>query len=715
MKRASRARSLKRDLLTLVLLLAVSMLVLAAWGAWWTYEGERQRSRARLLDQTRTLALVVDGEFARAEALLRTLGATTSLRRGDWAAFHDEALRASQVLGGAPIALTSADGMQVFHTEWAKGERRPGVRSVGVWKQVVETGRTGFADLHRSPANGRFYLAVAVPVFGGDGTVSHAMAADIDVDALSALLAAQRLPPEWSSAVLDHRGIRAARNRPSAGFVGSPATAAVLDALERGDEAALESRNVEGIETTAAMARAPRSGYVALIAAPRKTLTAPFMASLTRILALGAIVATAALGLAIALAHRTASSLRSVSVGLAGGNTPSTSFSEIEELALALRQAQKQREEHFAREREAYARVEESEARLRGIVESAMDAIITVDEQQKIVLCNAAAESVFMLPRDALLGEPLDKLLPQRYRAGHAEHVRRFGQTGTTTRRMGDRTVLAGLRADGTEFPIEASISQVERDGRKLYTVILRDITARVAAEQALVASREDLRELAAAAHTVREQEKSRMAREMHDELGQALTALTLDVSWVRDRVREALPDVLPRLAAMHSLLDQTVAATRRISSDLRPLVLDDLGLVPAVQWLVQTFRDRNDVECTLHLGVDDLELEDARATALFRILQESLTNVVRHSKATEVHVALDVVDGEARLSVRDNGKGFDPAAPRERKSYGLLGLRERAVLLGGKVAIRSAVGQGTSVEVTIPLTNADREGRAQH
>lgn len=680
MTRAKRTRSLKRDLLALVLLLTVSMLLLAALAAWWAFDGERERSRARLLAQTRTLALVVDAEFARAEALLATLATSNSLRRGDWAAFHDEAQRASRVLGGAPIVLANGD---------------------------FAPGRTAFGNLYRNPEDGRFQLRVAVPVSGGDDGAGLAVTAAIDVDTLDALLAAQRLPAGWLSVVLDHAGLRAARNLPAAGPVGSQAPPAVLENMRLHEEAAFDSRSTQGVEMAAAIARAPRSGYVVSIAAPRAALRAPYVASLMRVLALGAVVGAAALALALALAHRTVRSLRGVSAGLAAGVAPTASFAEIEELATALHDAQADREAHFARERESHARVEESEAMLSGVVESAMDAILTVDDAQRIVLCNTAAERVFMLPRTELLGQPLDKLLPERFRAGHAAHMRRFGRTGTTTRRMGDQTVLAGLRSDGTEFPIEASISHVERDGHTLYTVILRDITSRVAAEQALLASKEELRELAAAAHSVREQEQSRIAREMHDELGQALTALKLDVGWLRTRLAADVPDVLARLAGMQSMLDETVTATRRISADLRPLILDDLGLVPAVEWLVRTFRERNGIECELRLGVDELELDEARATALFRILQESLTNVVRHAGATAVEVALAVVAGHAHLVIRDNGQGFDPAAPRERKSYGLLGLRERTLLLGGQVEIRSAPGQGTTVEVTIPLAHA--------
>jgi PAS domain S-box-containing protein len=345
-----------------------------------------------------------------------------------------------------------------------------------------------------------------------------------------------------------------------------------------------------------------------------------------------------------------------------------------------------------------------SEARMRGILDSAMDAIVTVDDSQHIVLFNAAAESVFGCPREQAIGAPLAWFIPERFHAAHAEHIRRFGEIGMSPRRMGAQRIVTGLRRSGEEFPIDASISQITENGRRFYTVILRDVTERVRAEEALRQSKEELRELALSAHTVREQEKSRVARELHDELAQALTALKMDITWIRQHVPGGDGPLSRKLADIETLLDGTVAATRRISADLRPLMLDDLGLIPAAEWLVQKFSERTGIRCELAIGVPDLELEDAHATAVFRILQESLTNAARHAQASLVEVAIDRSEGMVALTVRDNGLGFSPGQPRKPGSYGLMGLRERATLLGGEVNIESGHGRGTTIEVRIPL-----------
>jgi len=349
------------------------------------------------------------------------------------------------------------------------------------------------------------------------------------------------------------------------------------------------------------------------------------------------------------------------------------------------------------------------EARVTGIIESAMDAIISVDKTQHIVLFNAAAEAMFGCPRVEAIGAPLAWFIPERFRAEHERHMARFGEAGTSSRRMGGARIVMGLRRSGEEFPIDASISQITEGGKKFYTVILRDVTERVRAEEALRRSREELRELASGMDSVREQEKSRIAREIHDELGQALTALKLDTAWLAERLPAGQTGAAGKLKAMDAMIDATVAATRRISADLRPLVLDDLGLVSAAEWLVQEFTQRTGIPCELAVGSPDLELKDPHATAIFRVLQESLTNVARHAQARRVEVGLARADGAVTLSVRDNGRGFNPGDPRRPNSFGLMGLRERMSLLGGEVRIESQPGRGTTLHVQIPLEEKAR------
>lgn len=333
---------------------------------------------------------------------------------------------------------------------------------------------------------------------------------------------------------------------------------------------------------------------------------------------------------------------------------------------------------------------------LAALLDSAMDAIISIDEAGHIVMFNRAAQDAFGWRADQVMGQPLSRLIPERFRRGHDAHIHRFGATGVTSRRKGGAgVVLWGLRADGSEFPMEASISQIETTHGKVFSVIVRDVTERVRARQ-------DLARFATEAAAIREQEKSRVARELHDELAQSLTALKMDTIWVRDRVGRDDPALAERVAGMLALLDSSVASTRRIAADLRPLVLDDLGLVPAIEWLVQSFTQRHGVACELDID-ESLELGEPHATAVFRIVQESLVNVAKHAQATQVSVRVAREGDEIVLSVRDDGLGFDAGAARKPQSLGLIGLRERAQLLEGTVRIESAPRRGTLVEARIP------------
>ncbi|MBC7434718.1 MAG: PAS domain-containing sensor histidine kinase [Bdellovibrionales bacterium] len=324
-----------------------------------------------------------------------------------------------------------------------------------------------------------------------------------------------------------------------------------------------------------------------------------------------------------------------------------------------------------------------------------MDAIITADEEQRIVLYNRAAEKIFGWTAFEMIGQPLSRLIPAHFHKVHDVHVARFDATGVTSRRMGINSVVHGVRASGEEFPVDASISQLQTPEGKLYTIIMRDVTERVRAQQELAA-------FAAAASALREQEKTRIARELHDELAQSLTALKMDAIWLRDRL-QGEPAAAAKLDVMLAMLDGSVAATRRIAADLRPLLLDDLGLVPAIEWLVQNFTQRYGVPCELEIN-EDLELGEPYATAVFRIVQESLVNVAKHAAATRVRVNVALEGGEVTLTVQDNGQGFSPDGPRKSASLGLAGIRERVQLVNGQFIVNSRPGNGTGVEVRIPL-----------
>ncbi|WP_229511727.1 PAS domain-containing sensor histidine kinase [Paraburkholderia terrae] len=350
------------------------------------------------------------------------------------------------------------------------------------------------------------------------------------------------------------------------------------------------------------------------------------------------------------------------------------------------------------------------EARLTAIIRSSREAIVTIDAMQRIVLMNPMAEELLGCDAAKVIGGPLSRFIPERFRIAHAKHVEHFGATSGSDRRMGSPRVLYALRADGREFPIEASISQSQYGNEKLYTVMLRDITGRMRAEEALRQSREDLRELSANLQRVREEEKAHIARELHDDLGQSLTALKMDLSVIGHALESEGIDnayVHERLQAMARVIDATVASVRRIAANQRPAMLDDLGLVAAIDWLADDFSQRYGIRVARRLEVGSAAFSHGAATAIFRIVQEALTNVAKHAQASLVTLAMRVNGEHCTLDIVDDGRGL-PAVehardPRTGRNFGLLGIRERVHMLGGTLSTGEP-GHGFNLSITFPL-----------
>ena len=241
------------------------------------------------------------------------------------------------------------------------------------------------------------------------------------------------------------------------------------------------------------------------------------------------------------------------------------------------------------------------------------------------------------------------------------------------------------------------------------------EVLERETAQAQLQALADELRALTVRLESVREEERTRLSREVHDELGGALTGLKMDLTRLRRQAEaQNIEGVLAQAQSMLGLLDSTVKTVRRIATDLRPGVLDDFGLVAAIEWQLQEFEKRAAIECRFSTTVDDLPLPPEAATALFRVFQETLTNVARHAQATRVDVELTAEDGLVRLRVADNGRGIARPDVFGTSSLGLLGMRERVHLLAGRLEIQGGPGQGTAVLVSVPLPLTGAEGQSQ-
>lgn len=382
--------------------------------------------------------------------------------------------------------------------------------------------------------------------------------------------------------------------------------------------------------------------------------------------------------------------------------------------------------------------VRQSEESFQLLIHSVKDyAIIMMDPEGNILSWNEGAErlkgyaseeiigknySIFFTPEDRKSGEPqaqLKKAIEAEQSEDEGWLVRKDGWA------FWANTVITALRDEEGRVYGFAKITRdmTERREREESIRVLNEhleerIEARTAelsrlneALQSEVRERknaeEQIRALAARQERVREDERTRLAREIHDALGQMCTALKMDIAWIAKRLPRDQKRLNEKSEGALRLVSELIRSLRRLSTELRPSTLDTLGLVASIEWQAQQFEAHTGIRCQLYLPEKDLTLDKERSTAIFRIFQETLTNVARHAGATSVQTSLVVGERNVALITHDNGAGFDLSTVDRRGSLGLLGMKERAYLLGGEFKISSSPGKGTTVVVHIPLAAA--------
>jgi len=345
---------------------------------------------------------------------------------------------------------------------------------------------------------------------------------------------------------------------------------------------------------------------------------------------------------------------------------------------------------------------QDTQQQQRALLDNIPDMAWLKDRDCRYLAVNTAYLEILRIPEDAVLGKRPDEIWPP-------EIAEVYLRTDRAVLRSGRRRRYEEMRSDpsGTPRWFETIKSPIrDKAGRIIGTVgISRDISERKAAESELIKSRAQLRELSNYLQSVREAERARISRELHDELGQTLTALKMELGWLRDRLPAEPPVLRTRIDRLVQIVDHSVTGLQRIASDLRPMILDELGLVSAIQWLTQSFSERGPLSIELSFEPADIVYPKDVSTAAFRIVQEALTNIVRHSGAESARVMARHSGDELQLDITDNGRGMDLARPR-RERLGLIGMSERAHMLGGSMEIDSAPGRGTRISVRLPLSD---------
>jgi PAS domain S-box-containing protein len=346
----------------------------------------------------------------------------------------------------------------------------------------------------------------------------------------------------------------------------------------------------------------------------------------------------------------------------------------------------------------------ESEERFRAIAET-IPATVFIYNSQHFAYVNPACEILTGYSRDELLNMDIWELVHPEMRDAARERIETRLRGEFITPRFDFKLVTKS----GEVRWAYSTIAGITYKGKPSTLSVVVDFTERKQAEEHFKTTSEQLRALTASLRSAREAEGIRIAREIHDELGSALTSLRWDLESLEKEISESGSHLQPhilldRIVSMRGLIDTTISAVRRIASELRPSILDDLGLAEAIEWQAQQFQARTGVICQFHAALDNLVIGHEQATAIFRIFQEALTNILRHAQATTVTISIVENANSLILTIGDDGIGITDSQKSTTHSIGLLGMRERAHLIGGEINITGVVGQGIVVSVRIPI-----------
>ena len=376
----------------------------------------------------------------------------------------------------------------------------------------------------------------------------------------------------------------------------------------------------------------------------------------------------------------------------------------------------------IAERRNTQELLEESELKIRSVVESAQDGIITVDGRGRLMAMNRGAEVLFGYRREELLGKSFVRLIPRPLRA--RARVRLASLVAGKKQQLLKRPLEGcGLHCDGSIFPLEFTLASWRTRTGGFFTAIVRDIQERKQAESALRESREhyirlfqearameeNLRQLSNKVLTVQEEERRHLSRELHDEIAQALTAVNVSIAMLRSPTAND-EGFRGKVDRAQYLLEQSMELVHRFARELRPSMLDHLGPVAALQNYVKSFEERTGIRIQLEGFVPVERLTNEQGTVLYRVAQESLTNVYKHAQATRVKIRLRQLPGAISMEIIDNGCAFSlsKAEPGSgRQPLGLLGMQERVRLVNGQFAIESVPKRGTTVRIQIPVPPA--------
>lgn len=337
---------------------------------------------------------------------------------------------------------------------------------------------------------------------------------------------------------------------------------------------------------------------------------------------------------------------------------------------------------------------------LMSVIHSAMDGVIIVDATRQIVLVNRQVERMFGYPAKQLLEKSLDVLMLPRAVNEQWRHMDRLAATRVGERRS--KLELKGVRANGEPFSLNASISRVTVHGQLFLALILNDSATHEIKQRPLKPS--ELRRWAVSSQQVNEVEKRRFSKKLYDDIGQRLSVLKLDLDWLENSLQCTDACLPARLTQMQSLLDNVITLTKSMASTLRPPLLDDFGLLPAIEWMAENFQKKTSIACTVESNGMTVKLADPIESAIFRVVQEGLSNIERHAHAGNAKIVFMHTGNQLDVMIQDDGIGMASGSESKPGCYGLIAMQERIFVLGGTIRIRNATPQGVEIHATMSI-----------
>jgi len=647
----------------IALAIMVPALMFAGYLAVNSAQQRREQIEQEAKNRTREATAIIERDIVSIQNVLFSLATSPFLQSGDIAAFYAQAVEVSRNVGLQPVVLHDDQLKQLINTAFPYGTSLKvadlPASTRAARDALLRSKKPVVSNIFYGPLISQYVVAVMVPVFRGDELI-YILAAGIPTRRFADLLGKMDIHADQIVSVFDRRGIFVARSVKDDEFMG---TASAVALSSRSTDV-LTAVNREGVPFHAFTQLSDSLGWTVSTGVADDVLDAPLRRAIALFSIAAAVLLAVTAGLSYALGNRISRSLGALGID------------------------RKPTREEFEM-----------------LFESSPNGVIVVEQGGRIALSNGRMERTFGYARGELTGRSAAMLVPERLRG--ANNPLGWARM-RDTRRTADETDLLGLRKDGSEFPMEVAAVPLACGSENLTMVTVIDISNRRLAAQRLAmatSERDDLRRRFAQAQ---EQERLRLAHDLHDQTGQSLTAVMLGLRATEDAVDE--PHRGP-LRLLRLRLEQVGQILHHIAWELRPASIDELGLASALSNYFMEWSAQYGIETDFHCGSEALrDLPDEMATTIYRVVQEALTNVAKHARhASCVSIVIERNDNELRLAIEDNGCGFDTASLGEaatgrHKGLGLAGMRERLMLIGGTFEVESSADSGTTVFARIPL-----------